>query len=415
VEKSIPAKSLIQIESIGKFLQDVWLGSFFLLFFSNQTSLPTPFVWLGILIVILLGITLLFNKIGYQIAGSVVISIFFACTIFAFNGPFWLYALIVIFAIWRIQERFSKIQEDATNDGFFFTLLVILFSLNVFLATAFQNEDALKYTSFLTISGILVFILERMIVQWLSTRDVNHLALSKVVLAYLAIIGLAGTVYYLISSYAHWTRVQIFDLLGGIITTVLYPIGMFMEWLTTGMYGKYSIFPEKSEVPLKGIEEIEKNEKQTREILPVISDFPWIIIGITISVALIIFLIWRFSKNKREESQVIDEGISFHREVIRHSKGNSAEEIDWSYSMETNIVRDAYREFEKVARESDYSRQKDETVREWFKRQSWDVSDRFYSVYDVVRYSQSSMNSQDGEWFIQQLASLSIKYFQKEV
>lgn len=413
MEKSIPAKSLIQIQSIGKFLQDVWLGAFFLLFFSNQTSLPTPYVWLGILIVILLGITLLFNKIGYQIAGSVVISIFFACTIFAFNGPFWLFALIVIFAIWRIQERFSKIQEDATNDGFFFTFLVILFSCSVFLATALQNEDALKYAYFLIISGMLVFILERMVVQWMSTKDVNQLALSKVVLAYLAIIGLACTVYYLISSYAHWARVQIVDLLSGIIMTVLYPIGEFMEWLT-GMYVIDSI-PWKSEVPLKGKTEFEENDNQKGESITVVNDFPWTIIGITISVALIIFLIWRFSKNKREESEVIDEDISYNREAIQHSKGIGSVEIDWSYSMETNFVRDAYREFEKEARETGYSRQKDETVREWFMRQSWDVSDRFYTVYDVVRYSQGSMNSQDGEWFIQQLTSLSIKYFQKEV
>lgn len=51
--------------------------------------------------------------------------------------------------------------------------------------------------------------------------------------------------------------------------------------------------------------------------------------------------------------------------------------MEWAYSMETIVVRDSYREFEKKASGMGYTRQKEETIREWFKRQNWEVSDRF--------------------------------------
>lgn len=414
MKKKGPSKLLIEIQSIGNFLQDTWLAAFFLVFFRTQTTFPTPYVWLGILICILIVITLLFKKIGYQIAGSVVVSIFFGLGVFVFSGPFWLFVLIVVFSIWRIQERFSKIQEDSTYDGFFFTLLVILFSLSYFLATISKNEEALSNTYFLTISGVLLYILNRLIVQWMLTRDINQLALSKVIRVYLIIVGAASLVYFLISSFAHWIRMQVIDLFGGLFMVILYPIGMLMDWLR-GFYHVNLTIPKEEESVVQGESVIREDVKPTSESVNVVNDLPWTIILIVISTVLLIFFIWRFSKNKREEFDVIDEGVSFIREPIKHTQVISVCEIEWAYSMETNVVRDAYREFEKKASEIGYTRQKEETIREWFKRQNWKVSERFYTVYDVVRYSQSSMNSLDGEWFIQHLNSLSKNYFKKDV
>ncbi|MFX3674288.1 MAG: hypothetical protein ACE3JQ_07565 [Paenisporosarcina sp.] len=413
METSIPSKSFIQIESIGKFLQDVWLSAFIVVFFSSQTALSTPFVWVGILISILITVTILFHKTGYQIAISVVVSVFFGLTIFAFNGPFWLFALIVFFAIWRIQERFSSIQEDATHDGFFFTLIVLFFAMSASLATVLQNNEALNFSYVIAISGMLVFILERLTVHWMLTKDINQLAFTKVGLMYLAITGVPLIVFYLISNFAKWTRVQIVNLFGDLFMIILYPIGLLFNWLKD-VFQLRARIPEEQESD-KFAEPIFLDITKQSSELNVMNDIPWTIIGIVMIVVLILFFIWRFSKKKRELVEGRKEIASFHRETIQHAQLNETTDITWAYSMETNIVREAYREFEKEATAFEYTRQKEETIREWFKRQNWDVEERFYTIYDVVRYSHGSMNAQDGEWFIHQLALLSIKYFQKEV
>lgn len=413
MEASISSKSYVQIESIGKFLQDVWLSAFVVVFLSSHTELTSPFVWIGLLISILITVTILFHKTGYQIAISVIVSVLFGLAIFAFNGPFWLFALLVFFAIWRIQERFSNVQEDATEDGFFFILLVLLFTISVVSATIFPNKEALNFAYVLAISGMLFFLLERLTVHWMLTKNINQLSYTKVGLVYLAITGMPLIVFYLISNFAQWTRIQFVNIFGDILMMILYPIGLLFNWLKD-LIQLRARKPQDQE-SVKQVEPIAQEATKQASELNVVNDIPWTIIGLVIIVVLLLFFIWRFSKKQRELVEVKKESASIHREAIQLSQLNQSTDIAWAYSIETNIVRDAYRKFEKEAREAGYSRQKEETIREWFKRQNWDVTNRFYSIYDVVRYSQGSMDAQDGQWFIDQLTLLSKKYFQNDV
>lgn len=413
METSISSKSYVQVESIGKFLQDVWLSAFIVVFLSSHTDLSSPFVWLGILISILITVTILFHKTGYQIAISVIVSVLFGLAIFAFNGPFWLFALLVFFAIWRIQERFSNVQEDATEDGFFFIFLVLFFTISVVSATIFPNKEALNFAYVLAISGMLFFLLERLTIHWMLTKDINQLSYTKVGLVYLAITGVPLIVFYLISNFAQWTRIQFVNIFGDILLMILYPIGSLFNWLKD-LIQLRARYPEDQE-SVKQVEPVAQEATKQASQLNVVNDIPWTIIGLVIIVVLLLFFIWRFSKKQRELVEVKKESASIHREAIQLSQLNRSTDIAWAYSMETNMVRDAYREFEKEAREAGYSRQKEETIKEWFKRQNWNVTNRFYSIYDVVRYSQGSMDVQDGQWFIDQLTILSKKYFQKDV
>lgn len=412
MEKSILSNSLIQIQSIGKLLQDIWLSALLVSLFSIQTSMSAPFLWLGILIAILISVSLLFHKTGYQIALSVGVSILFGLFVFAFNGPFWFFILIVIFSIWRIQERFAKLQEDATNEGFFFIFLVFLFVMTAFFASIYI-EEALPTIYILTISGISIFVLDRLVVQWVSTKHVNKMNLYQVVLAYLAIISVAGSVLFLISNYAHWARIHIVNIFGDVLIVFLYPIGWLIDKLRDLVYMNIRT-PEDKKAD-KQPETVEPDPVKQSEFITGSTDIPWTIISIGIGAVLLLFVILLISKYKRENLENADEiGISFVRESISDSQTISTK-VDWAYSMESSKVREAYREFEKEAKLTGYTRKKEETIREWFRRQNWFVADRFYTVYDVVRYSQGQMDAEDGEWFIQQLTLLSKKYLQDEV
>lgn len=414
MEKSIFSTSLIQIQSIGKLLQDIWLSALIVSLLSLQTSISAPFLWVGILIAILISVTFLFHKTGYQIALSVGVSIIFGLTVFIFNGPFWFFVLIVIFSLWRIQERFAKLQEDSTNEGFFFLFLVLLFIMSAFYASIFK-EEALPSIYIIVILGISTFVLERLTIHWISTKHVNKISLNHVVLVYLTIISVAGTVLLLISQYAHFARKQLVNIFGDVIMVILYPIGWLIEWLRN----LFTMNIKNSVVAIKPKERaVEKREQETveqSEFITASADIPWTIISIGVGAILLLIVILVVSKYKREDIGIADSGTTYVRETISESQTVSSKEVEWLYSMETSKVREAYRQFEKEAQLTGYSRKKEETIREWFRRQNWSVADRFYTVYDVVRYSQGKMDAEDGEWFIQELTLLSKKYLQDEV
>ena len=113
--------------------------------------------------------------------------------------------------------------------------------------------------------------------------------------------------------------------------------------------------------------------------------------------------------------EITQENAQYERSQIEYSPRKTEQIPPWSYSMDTNIVRDAYRDFENESGQIGFSRKPNETIREWFKRQEWIVTEHFYEVYDIVRYSGELMDDQDGKWFIQELKNLSEKYFQEEV
>lgn len=139
-------------------------------------------------------------------------------------------------------------------------------------------------------------------------------------------------------------------------------------------------------------------------------------IFIVVTTILVMYSLWKLSK-KRLEKNTLKKNmeISISREPILTSTVSKSKEVPWAYSMETNIVREAYRSFEKRAREFGLARLQDETVREWFSRQNWQGDKRFFSIYDTVRYGNNEMKEADGKWFITQLELLSAKYFSNEV
>lgn len=412
MEKTLPSKQLVQFESFGKFLQDVWLVSFLLVFGQNETNIPMAFVWIMILFFIGVGSTLLFRRTGYQIAVNVVVAFVVGGTVFLFDAPFWLFALIIAFAIWRIQERFAKVQEDATHDGLFFTLLVVFFALTYFLATVINNKAGIQESIILVVLGLLLFVLDRMIVQWLRSKGVNQVPFSKLIVAYVAIMGSASIAFGLIAVVGSKSREVFVSVFGGIFQVLLYPVGSLMEWLRS-IFNNQVRPLEPRETETQGEMKFEENEKVVNELATESLNIPWFAIIGSVCIAVIVILVWRLAKHKIEPLEIEEVNAQFERSQVEHTSKKEEQSIAWNYSMDTNIVREAYRDFEKQAAQVGLFRKQNETIREWFSRQEWTVPERFYDVYDIVRYSGESMNEQDGKWFIQELKKIFEKYFQE--
>ena len=414
MERTAPSRSLVQFESFGKFLQDAWLASFVLIFLPSETLISTPYLWITALFVIALAVNLLFIKTGYQIAITLVVSVIVGLSVFLFDAPFWLFVVIIAFSIWRVQERYAKLQEDATHDGSFFTLLVVIFALSYFLITVLNKTQAIQDVIILVLVGSVLFILDRIIVQWLRSKNSNHVPFSKVLFIYFSIITFAAVTFALMVGIGSKAREWFVMLFGNIIEFILYPVGLLFVWLQNIF--KQSINPpEILETARKGKVDVKPAQTQQVEWINAPGDFPWITIVVAVSILGIAILVWRLSKNKTETNEVLNEQAQYDRERSELVHDEKQSSTTWLYSIDTNLVRDKYRDFERQAGQFGFSRQPNETVREWFKRQEWQVSERFYEVYDMVRYSGQQMDAQDGEWFMIELQKLLLKYFDKEV
>lgn len=403
----------MQVESFGKFLQDVWLASFVLIFLPSETLVSTPYLWIAVLFGIALAVNLLFIKTGYQIAITLVVSVIVGLTVFLFGAPFWLFVVIIAFSIWRVQERYAKLQEDATHDGSFFTLLVVMFALSYFLITVLNKTQAIQDVIILVLVGSVLFILDRIIVQWLRSKNANHVPFSKVLFIFFSIITFAAVTFALMVGIGSKAREWFVMLFGNIIEFILYPVGLLFVWLQN-IFNK-SINPEILETARKGKVDVKPAQTQQADWLNSPGDFPWTSIVVAVSILGIALLVWRLSKNKIETNEVLNDQAQYDRERSELVHDEKQSSTTWLYSIDTNLVRDKYRDFERQAGQFGFSRQQNETVREWFKRQEWQVSERFYEVYDMVRYSGQQMDAQDGEWFMIELQKLLLKYFDKEV
>lgn len=404
----------MQFESFGNFLQDAWLVSFLLFFMPSDTLIPIPYIWIAVLFSIALSVNLLFLRTGYQIAIPLVVSVIIGLSVFIFDAPFWLFVVIIAFSIWRVQERYAKQQEDATHDGPFFTLLVVTFALSYFLITVLNKTQELRDVVVFAIVGSLLFLLDRIVVQWLRSKNVNQVPFSKVLIIYFSIITLAAVAFALMVGIGSKAREGFVFLFGNMIEYILYPVGLMLVWLQN-IFRQSIKPPEIKESDQQAKLEIMEQQKQQVEWLVAPSNFPWLAILVCVSILGIGLLVWRLSKNNTEKIEVPENLALYERRGIEQHKEEKMSSTSWIYSMDTNLVRDKYREFENTTGQKGHSRKPNETVREWFTREEWQVSERFYVVYDVVRYSGQQMDAQDGQWFITELNKLLIKYFDKEV
>ncbi|MET1013021.1 MAG: hypothetical protein ABWX61_00735 [Paenisporosarcina sp.] len=414
MEKGFDSNSVITSQSIGKYMQDIWLIAFFFVLIPDGASLSLTMIWLVMHALILICVLFIFRKTGYQIAVPLLISLVITLSVFLFGAPFWFYLAVVFISVWRIQERFATEQDDLTHDGFYYILLIIFFTLSIFVSTVVQNNEAIRDSYVLVISGVVIYIIHRLIVHWQMTKTINHIPFYYIVIFFGGIMGIASSVYFIVSLFAEKTRILFVALFGDLLMLLFVPLGTVLNWFKERFQ---SIAPPEEEQKesvkqlSEALDELKPLQDQSTQSL----DFPWMIF-IVIATILVIYLLWRLSiKRLEKNTPKKNEEVSISREPLLTTVASKSKEVPWAYSMETNIVREAYRSFERQAREVGLARLQDETVREWFSRQKWDGNKRFFSIYDTVRYGQTQMSGADGEWFITQLELFTEKYFSNEV
>jgi hypothetical protein len=173
---------------------------------------------------------------------------------------------------------------------------------------------------------------------------------------------------------------------------------------------------EQRQQNLEKMDVSETIEKTAEIARPDAAGFPFeIVLTGMLILALILLIFWlRKKKPKREEekeeSPAEIERFTADAAPVPHASATV------SYAMmDLDIVRKAFRDFERSAADADKGRKGYETVREWSKRMDWPVSESFYETYDFVRYGSGQISESKALPFLEEIKKIKEKYLKINV
>ncbi|QFF98292.1 hypothetical protein PB01_05350 [Psychrobacillus glaciei] len=397
----------IQVQSFGNYLEDMWFIALILILISKETTIATPFVWIGLQLVIALACLFIFRQTGPNMFIPFVVPTIILSVLFLFGAPFWLFVLGAVISIWRIQARFNTLQNEQTTDSSFSLLFLATFlfvHLTCFLLS-YEAYRLLLYTVFIT--GIALFVGIRLFSVSMNSSSHNSLKKNNLLSIYLvsivSVTSLSAIIYFL----APIIRKMVDVLFGGILRVVLIPFGPLMSYFED-LVSKLQMrqFEESGHVSVGEQGEIEKKVFTVGTN----SNFPigWIFLGL--ATIAILFFIRYLLKNKPEKLEMEQIEIEYENNEINEIEKQKSQSNSL-YKVETSLLREKYVQFEMEAHSYEYERNKSETVREWFKRMNWDVDVVFFQLYEEVRYGSHSISSDKAELFLITLNETRRKFF----
>jgi len=199
-----------------------------------------------------------------------------------------------------------------------------------------------------------------------------------------------------------------------LISIVLWPLAVGLEKIVDFVNGL-----ETEDQKQQNLEKLDMSENfsDTPELSrPAAADFPLELIFTGVLGILFILLIFWLRKIKTNNERGKKESKI---EVERFSSSpvhNVPEPTTVSYaSIDKNIIREAFRDFERMAAEADKGRKSHETMREWLKRMDWNASDAFYETYNFVRYGNGPVSESIALPFLNEINKLKEQYLKINV
>lgn len=400
----------VQAQSIGKYIQDVWIVALLLVIFQNDTTIVLPFLWIILQIIIAICMQIIMNRTGPNPIIPFVVPTGVLLILFWFNSPIWLFLIGTGISIWRIQVRFNKIQDDQTVESSYNLNFFLLFLAVHFICFLLGIENYIFPLYSVVISGVVLPIAMRLYAVWISTNKQNSASISQVVggffLGLLSLVGLSAVLYFTIPV----IRKGLGVLFGKAMSIAVIPFIPLLEYLDKLVSRLEIIVPEESERIQSGEQTELKPNEMVSESLG--NGFPFEIIFFVLAVIIIVIFIRYLLKNKPDTISAEPSVIHYiNKDVEEDRKEKQINGQQSLYKVDTSLLREKYKEFEVEASLYDFERTKSETVREWFVRMEWTVMDEFFQVYEEVRYGNLTISSEKAELFLSNLEKIKTKYF----
>lgn len=354
----------------------------------------------------------LYETKSYSVIHGLLFSLLIAVPFYVAELSLSAVILIFVYACWRLQVNFGAERAARWN---------------------FLAMNTIIFTSFYFITRVYLLKLQAIEINQVNVNLFILLTVLYIALRYLAI-GLLGRQQAGFKM-GETNKVFAVILCVGMITyfTVLY----FMEYLRTAIlalfafiFGGLFMFISAAATPFieKGIAyldslreeedmETEFDEFQMEEVQEFLSDTEvasssYFLIVIVVIAVVALFIILR----KRLQAYGASEVSAYKIWSAGRKKEDQMDEKPlYDYSMTTNTIRDAYRQFEREADRAKYPRFMGETVKEWFNRMGWATGETIFLTYDKVRYGSLTISEKDARHFVEELDEIKKRYFTKDV
>lgn len=405
----------VQVQSLGKYIQDVWIVALILVIFQNDTTFTLPFLWIILQLIIAFSMQIIITRTGPNPIIPFIVPFSILLILFMFNSPLWLFLIGTGISIWRIQERFNQLQDEQTVESnyylnFFFVFLAVHF---ICFLLGVENYTFTLYS--VVISGVVLSVAMRLYAVWKSTNKQNSASIAQVIggfyLGLLAVAGLSTVLYLTLPL----LRKGLGVLLEKVMSIAVIPFIPLLGYLDKLLNRLDIKVPEE-------IERIQSEEQSELDPSEVVSegtgvDFPFEIIFFILAVIVIVFFIKLLWKNKPDSFTADSSLIQYSNNELEESSKDKQPDGQISlYKVDTSLLRENYMEFEVEASLSDFNRTKSETVREWFGRMEWVVQDEFFQVYEEVRYGGLTISTEKASFFLSNLEKIKTTFFfEKEV
>lgn len=347
---------------------------------------------------------LLYSSNSYSVKTGLLISLLTITPLFFIGIPLPVVSFMLLYVYWRMSANFST--ERSTRWAFIlintitftcFYLFARIYSINAaFAAEANQTQVILFLLT------TVLFIVLRFTVIWLSGKSNEMFSIKEVGKFFGSLIGVGVVAYlsvYFLIAYVRTLIIEIFGFLFG---------GLYM------FFGKLTLPAFNKMIELLNVE---KDQEDATELNPIGEESTIeenvqnnIDIFFSVSAVILAFILLFFIVRKRKKVLLTKKDPAYTFE----SKGRRKKFKElpaYDYSMATNVVRNAYKIFERDAHVARSPRISGETVKEWFARMGWGQNETLFSTYDKARYSSHTITEEDAQDFVGELQKIKIKFF----
>ena len=400
---------MIQAQSMGKYIQDIWFVALLLVTFHDETNFILPFLWIILQIIIVICMQIIMSKTGLNSFIPFIVPICVLLILFLFNSPLWLFIVGTGISIWRLQIRFNKIQDEQTVEGSYNLYFFLLFLAVHFVCFILGVEDYIFPLYSVVILGIVVTVLTRLYTVWISTDKQNSASMSQLIggfsIGLLSVLGFTTVFYFTIP----FIRTGLGFLLGRVMSIAIIPFIPILEYLDK-LLSKLEIkVPEEAErIQSEEPTELEPYERVSETMG---DGFPFEIVFFVLATLVIIIFVRFLLKNKPDKLKETPSVIHYLNKELEDRKEENHHNDLTLYKVDTSLLRETYKEFEVEASLIAYNRTKSETVRDWFQRMEWVVEEDFFQVYEEVRYGEQTISSEKAELFQLNLEKIKNNFF----
>ncbi|CAN7451951.1 hypothetical protein [Rossellomorea sp. LjRoot5] len=381
----------VGIDILFALLMITFLFSKEVLFSSYVPSLCIVFIIVMTFLIVSTLRPWIFKLFLAALAISLVLSIYF------FSAAWWVILAVLVFLHWRITS-YTK-SKDASIEVSSGSVLIFLFIASGSLLTGsirdLENTNIIYSLLFILLSIIITLTpIQRML------GDVKN-GHKKVLLKPMGLwflVTVAGGLLAVFSSLAskgiYWGAEKVFWVFSFLVDPI-YNLIINIQNMLTGSNGA-----EKGTE--NDVQKQDFGETPDYELSQGLS-FSWVnevLLGLLV-IAVIIYLVKKrkssFDMSKEEQNSP----TMMTQKIVTPDEDADIRRI--SYSKARDVIRLSMEKFEGEAHRREAGRNQNENVQLWFNRIGLSESERFFSLYERVRYGQSVPNQQEVDYFTNQI------------